>query len=292
MNNNVQILSINNNMGNKMKKSFILLIITIMSIIITAEPYRPYPQIYVHGYNTSSVKSSNFGITMKKSVDKGDIEHCIANQPYNPSQAGEIYNPLDQTYYVSKFVGDSLEEGKLAYQCFVEDSQIINYWRENLMESEYNYWLNGNVLNEVNEYLTHVSPPKNIFLETIEFDYPGIGSADEGHPNSITPTSYQVGRGRELLCKFKEVLINYYTDGEPYYVYSGDLLTNVKLKKPNGDIVNLQKEHLDSDLHNSDPKVIFVAHSYGGVVLRQMLMELDERTQSLPIQNIMECQFI
>ena len=41
--------------------------------MLYAEPYRPYPIIFVHGYNTNNVKSSNFGLTMKKSVENGII---------------------------------------------------------------------------------------------------------------------------------------------------------------------------------------------------------------------------
>lgn len=99
-----------------MKKAFILLITLIISIIISTEPYRPYPQIYVHGYNADNVKGSGFGITMKKSENSGEIHNYIAASPYTKPISGEIVNPLDPSYYVSKFVGDSLEEGKLAYQ--------------------------------------------------------------------------------------------------------------------------------------------------------------------------------
>ncbi len=313
-----------------MKKAFILFIIVIISTIILAEPYRPKVIIFVHGYNADNVKSSGFGITMKKSENKGDIEHCIAASPYTKPVSGEIVNPFDPSYYVSKFDGDSLEEGKLAALCLDKNSEIINYWADNVIDENDRYWLRGAEIYQDTFYLNNHERPINIFLETIEFDYPGIGSADACHPNSITPTSYQIGRGRQLLCKFKEVLINYYTDGEPYYVYKtinqivyvftltidvhpenfivhideitddGKFYTDkhgwleigsdyreetitykrisdVKLKKPDGTIISLKADHLNPDLHNSDPKVIFIAHSYGGVVLRQMLMELDER---------------
>ena len=49
------------------KTSFLLL--TVLSLIVSAEPYRPYPVITVHGYNANNYNGSNF--------ETVEIQNCL-----------------------------------------------------------------------------------------------------------------------------------------------------------------------------------------------------------------------
>ena len=99
-----------------MKRFLLFSLIIVSYIIINAEPYRPYPIILVHGYNTSNAKSSNFGLIMKKSLHYNDIAHPIEASPTQLKQFGELANPFDPKYYISKFKSDTLEENKLVFR--------------------------------------------------------------------------------------------------------------------------------------------------------------------------------
>ena len=154
---------------------------------------------------------------MKKSLHYNDIAHPIEASPTQLKQFGELVNPFDPKYYISKFKSDMLEENKLAFKSLENNQDIVDKWSLWSENDQYSYWLNGDTLFYLSDYYNNNESPKNIFLETIEFDWPGIGSADERYPNSIDPTPYQVGRGRQLLCKYKETLINYYTEGKAVY---------------------------------------------------------------------------
>lgn len=91
--------------------------------MLYAEPYRPYPIIFVHGYNTNNVKSSNFGLIMKKSLHYNDIAHPIEASPFKIEGSGELH--WGTAYYISKFKSDTLEENKLAYKCLENKDTII-----------------------------------------------------------------------------------------------------------------------------------------------------------------------
>lgn len=77
-----------------MKKVTLLFIIVFICLIIVAEPYRPYPIIFVHGYNTNNTLSSNFGLTMEKSVENGIIKYPIKASPYFSSRSGELSSDI------------------------------------------------------------------------------------------------------------------------------------------------------------------------------------------------------
>jgi len=206
-----------------MRKILFLLLLIIISIMIFSEPYKPYPVLTVHGYNTDNYGESNFGIVMQSDHDQKEIDYPIASSPVKIE--GE-----EGLWYVSRNEGKRIEYDKLSYHCAEYNREILDYWAE-LADDDINniYWIENDntkykrilptdsILPQNPDDIS-VSQPINCFLETIEFDWPGIGSADERYPNSIDPTPYQIGRGRQLLCKFKETLINYYTDGEPYFV--------------------------------------------------------------------------
>ena len=161
-------------------KRFLLIIIILLTFIqtINGEPYRPYPLILVHGYNANNAKSSNFGLRMKRSKNADSIKYQIKASPYKIEGTGEFR--WGDAYFVSKFYADSIEEDKLAYRCLETNQQIIEKWQKDFDQTYYGYWLNGDTLNKMASYLTHKEPPHNIFLETIEFDWPGISAGKQG----------------------------------------------------------------------------------------------------------------
>ena len=105
-----------------MKKSFILLITLIISIIISAEPYRPYPIIMTHGYAVSQYNKSDFGTVINSSHKPGDITNPTATSPV-PDKIGEYTDN-----YISRNECRRIEEDKLAYRCLEYNEDVLNYW--------------------------------------------------------------------------------------------------------------------------------------------------------------------
>ena len=86
--------------------------------------------------------------------------------------------------------------------------------------------------------------PNKAFLEIINFDY-SCGSIDPGGKGWPPPDEYQIGWGAELRQSLKEVLEEYYGDGNP----------------------NTTSEWAD----NPEAKVILICHSQGGLDTREAL---------------------
>ncbi len=190
-----------------MKKILILLILIIISISVFSEPYRPYPIIAIHGYNTNNYKESNFGIVMDRDHYQENIDYPIASSPVKIDGEGGLW-------YVSRNEGKRIEYGKLLYKCAEYNSEILNYWhiRDSVFGGDSIYWIKNDnekysKIPSTDEILPEdeddksVSQPINCFIETMEFDFPKDGSSDEQQIDGIEPTAYQVGRGRELLYK-------------------------------------------------------------------------------------------
>ena len=172
-------------------KKIALLLLTVLSLIISAEPYRPYPVITVHGYNANGYNSSNFGITILSS----EFEDSIAN-PTTPSPVPATINDIEDDYYISRNEGKRIEYNKLAYKMAELNRAVINSWANATQGdgADTIYWLyndlgiyreiptTGELLEGyINDQGIRVySRPINCFLETMEFDYPEIGSRTRG----------------------------------------------------------------------------------------------------------------
>jgi len=84
-----------------MMKKFITSIFIIFGITaLTAEPYRPYPVIMVHGYNTTVYNGSNFGITILSDTLKANITN-----PTTPSPVQATIDDKTGDYYISRNEG-------------------------------------------------------------------------------------------------------------------------------------------------------------------------------------------
>ena len=174
-----------------MKKIAFLLSI-VLSLIVTAEPYRPYPVIMVHGYNANNYNGSNFGITILSDKKKDNVTNYTASSPDEiPDHEGK--------YYISRNEGKRIEYNKLAYKMAELNKGVLNNWHNIADEIGMDtiYWIrNDNGLyNQIPSteaiqptYLgdTLVDRPINCFLETMEFDYPEIGSSDSIERDNIS----------------------------------------------------------------------------------------------------------
>ncbi len=262
-----------------MKNKIIIFILVFLTItILNAEPYRPYPIIAIHGYNANGYKSGNFGTVINSSHIPSDI--------INPTTFSPVkIKDEDGLWYISRNECKRIEEDKLAYRCLEYNEDVLNYWHElaNPIGQDTIYWIKNDIdqFNEIpntdqlKDTSLHILSI-NAFLETIEFDFPHSGSSDSTMSNSDyfsgeekkKPFAYQIGRGTQLKCKLKETLINYYTEGVAEYqtfqrgdsTYAYDVF--IKLPNKNARILDT------SDL-KGDSKVIFIAHSYGGVNVRK-----------------------
>lgn len=67
--------------GKEMKKIYYFLLLILLWIVIFADPYRPYPVVFVHGYAANNIEKSIFGIRMLHSNYKTDIKNYIASSP-------------------------------------------------------------------------------------------------------------------------------------------------------------------------------------------------------------------
>ena len=82
-------------------KRFCLFLSALISILVLeAEPYRPYPVIMVHGYNTTVYNGSNFGITIWSSTEKEQVAN-----PTTPSPVQATIDDKPGDYYISRNEG-------------------------------------------------------------------------------------------------------------------------------------------------------------------------------------------
>ncbi len=252
--------------------------------MIFSEPYRPYPIIYIQGYAVNHYNSCNFGTVINSSTEEEDITNPTATSPV-PEKIGDYTDN-----YISRNECKRIEEDKLAYRCLEYNENVLNYWHDlaNPTGQDTIYWIKNDIdqFNEIpntdqlKDTSLHILSI-NAFIETMEFDFPPSGSSDStmSNPDYFSgeekkkPFAYQIGRGTQLKCKLKETLINYYTEGVADYqtfqrgdsIYAYDVLIILP-----GEGRRALKEN---DL-KGDSKVIFIAHSYGGVNLRQMLVDI------------------
>ena len=153
-------------------------------MIVTAEPYRPYPIITIHGYNANGYDGSNFGITILSSDTTGVVQF-----PTTPSPVPATIDDKSDDYYISRNEGKRIEYNKLAWKMAELNKNVLDYWNT-LSESNKNaiYWIKNDIglYNQIpysdtimpkNFEDTLVARPINCFLETMEFDYPEIGSS-------------------------------------------------------------------------------------------------------------------
>ncbi|MGE3063335.1 MAG: hypothetical protein AB7T10_06840 [bacterium] len=97
-----------------MKKIIASIFIIFGITALTAEPYRPYPVVMIHGYNTDNYNASNFGIT----ILSDSIKANIAN-PTTPSPVPAKINNIEDDYYISRNEGKRkthLAPGVMQYQ--------------------------------------------------------------------------------------------------------------------------------------------------------------------------------
>ena len=166
-------------------KKIAFLLLTVISLIISAEPYRPYPIITIHGYNANGYDGTNFGITIWSDKEIGNVTNYTASSPDEiPDHEGD--------YYISRNEGKRIEYNKLAYKMAELNRAVINSWANATQGdgADTIYWLyndlgiyreiptTGELLEGyINDQGIRVySRPINCFLETMEFDYPEIGS--------------------------------------------------------------------------------------------------------------------
>jgi hypothetical protein len=175
-------------------KRFCIFLSAILSILVLkAEPYRPYPVIMVHGYNADNYNGSNFGITILSDTIKANITNFTTPSPVPTTIDGE-----SGKYYISRNEGKRIEYNKLAYKMAELNRNVLDYWNT-LSESNKNtiYWIKNDIglYNQIpytdtimpkNSEDTLVARPINCFLETVEFDYPEIGSSDSIERDNIS----------------------------------------------------------------------------------------------------------
>ncbi|MDY6786750.1 MAG: hypothetical protein SVK54_01345 [candidate division WOR-3 bacterium] len=124
-----------------MKKSIILFLLLILSIILIADEYRPYMVVYLHGYNANLFNETNFGTVINYSHIKGKVQN-----PTTFSPVKTVINEEWGDYYISRNVMKRIEEGKLAHRCLTYNKDILNYWHEK--DSLYHqsvYWTKNDV---------------------------------------------------------------------------------------------------------------------------------------------------
>lgn len=71
-------------------------------MIVTAEPYRPYPVIMVHGYAANNYEGTNFGITILSSTEEENVSN-----PTTPSPVPAKINNIENDYYISRNEGEA-----------------------------------------------------------------------------------------------------------------------------------------------------------------------------------------
>ena len=188
-----------------MRKLVVILFLITMAIASFGEPYRPYPIIYIHGYAADHYNSGNFGTIINSSHIPSDIINPTTTSPV-PEKIGEYTNN-----YISRNECKRLEEGKLAYQVFEYNKDILNYWNNLYSNDQSNiYWIKNDEdpFHRIPSYDQVMDTLNNIycinaFTETMEFDYPASGSSDStmSHPDFHSgeeddkyPDVYQIGR--------------------------------------------------------------------------------------------------
>jgi hypothetical protein len=177
-------------------KRFCLFVSALLSILVLkAEPYRPYPVIMVHGYNADNYNGSNFGITILSSTEEENVSNPTTPSPVPTTIDGESGN-----YYISRNEGERIEYNKLAYKMAELNRNVLDYWHDQSQNPDAIYWikndiglynqipLTNNLLDGyINEHGERVyDRPINCFLETMEFDYPEIGSSDSIERDNIS----------------------------------------------------------------------------------------------------------
>ena len=92
-----------------MRKLIVVIFLITLTIALFAEPYRPYPVVYLHGYAANHYNHGNFGTVINSSIYPKDIKNPTASSPVPDSIGNNTNN------YISRNECKRLEEGKLAY---------------------------------------------------------------------------------------------------------------------------------------------------------------------------------
>ena len=184
-----------------MKKFIILSIIICDAIFADVLPYKPYPIIFIHGYTSGS---GTWGASTKDPIHDRKEEICKDSVLAHP----------EATY--SHFLNYMLP--------------MVEVWHEYEVSHGLSWTYTISTMDNF---------PNKTFLEVINFDE-ACGSVDEGGEGLPPPYHNQIGWGKELWIRIKEVLEEYYGDGDPNTTDEWD--------------------------NNPEAKVILIGHSTGDIL--------------------------